>query len=103
MSFQLPREFQPSRGERVFLVGQTGSGKTTVAQRLMPRYGCLAVIDPKCELEIPGVEIYDDPAIIIRRKLDRFIYQPSAHLLTDVDAYNALYKYCYLRKKFFVY
>lgn len=85
------------------VIGQSGSGKTYLSKRLIDWYDNLAIIDPKRTFDYPGVKIYDNPNKILREKPSRFQYRPHPDLLDDMDAYNAVYKYCFVRGNIMVY
>lgn len=63
----------------------------------------MAIIDPKRGFEYEGLKEYDDPKRIIRDNPARFIYRPKPVLLSDLDAYNEVYKHLYMRGDILVY
>lgn len=83
------------RDSRAAIVGQTGTGKTSLALRLLPRTGRLAIIDPKRGIDYPGTPVYSDPELIIRDRPDRFIYRPHESALDDIEQYDRVYRYVY--------
>jgi hypothetical protein len=90
-------------GQRGLCCGQTGSGKSFLCIRLLPSRGRLCIIDPKREFDYPGVPIIDNPEAIRRKKPERFIYRPKESLITDREAYNQVYEFCYRAGGYFIY
>jgi hypothetical protein len=92
--------------ERGAIIGQTGTGKTVLANQLLlaSKAKRLAIIDPKGMFEpLEDVEVTANPRRIIGGKLDRFIFRPNPDDLTNLDAYNEIYKYCFKKEDFLVY
>ena len=89
--------------ERGAIIGRTGTGKSFLARHLLPTRGALAIIDPKRGFDVPKVPVFENAKEIIRRKPPRFIYRPNAEHMTDIAAYDAVYKYCYERGEITVY
>lgn len=88
--------------ERGAIIGRTGSGKSVLATYLLPERGQLAIIDPKGQFDYDA-PIYSSVGKILLFKPKRFIYRPKPDNFTNLDDYNALYKYCYNRGNIFVY
>ena len=97
------KSLQLGRGEHGAIIGQTGTGKSVLARVIIGDVTRLLVIDPKGEFTLPNVEIFDDPKQIIRKRIGRIIYRPKPSLLSDLDAYNRLYKWAYERGNILVY
>ena len=101
VSYLFPLQLQT--GQRGLCCGQTGSGKSFLCYRLIPKHGSLCIIDPKREFDYADVPIFDDHEKIWRKKPERFIYRPQESLITDREAYNEVYRFCYMQGKYFIY
>jgi ABC-type dipeptide/oligopeptide/nickel transport system ATPase component len=97
-------ELQVKNGIHGAIVGQTGTGKSVLARQLLPIKGNLIIVDPKrmfdSKMELP---IYHNPKDVLRDKPKRFIYRPSENLLTDMGAYDVIYRYGYKLKNVLIY
>lgn len=96
-------EIRQDKGIHGFITGQTGTGKTFLAKYLLPEAGLLCVVDPKRKFDYPNLEIFNDVGQIYRRKPQRFIYRPHPTDLSNLRAYDDVYRFCYDRGDFFVY
>jgi energy-coupling factor transporter ATP-binding protein EcfA2 len=98
MSFD-PNNLYVDKGERGIIIGQTGCGKSHLAVRLLPKEGPLLIIDPKRLLQYPA-RVIDSPDKLEKRDpLQRFLYRPKEKYLTDIAAYDAVYKWAYHQGK----
>lgn len=94
----------PNATGRAIIVGQSGSGKTVLARELIKGIKRLIVIDPKRMFTpLPGMTIYDNPDKLIRAKSTFCVYRPAPSLLDDMDSYDKIYKYAYLKGGLTVY
>lgn len=91
-------------GYRAAAIGQTGTGKSFLSLKaLIPKTGRLCIIDPKREIEYPGVKVYHRMAAIEFWQPKRFIYQPTVEDVDKVSAYNQVMKWCFERGGYFMF
>ena len=98
---------------RGLLTGQTGTGKSTLAQVLVQDKRNLLIVDAKNEF-IPSQEyelattldqLEVKAKVVMKENEGRtaLLYRPSYNDLEDMDMYNALFKWAFLRENTFVY
>lgn len=95
-----------NKDERGAIIGQTGTGKSVLATQLLRESNSkrLAIIDPKGMFSYDDdIEVTANPRRIIGGKLDRFIFRPDPDNLTNLEAYNEVYRYCYRKGGFLIY
>jgi len=94
-----------NRDERAAIIGKTGTGKSFLAKRLIGQPNLetekhverqTLIIDSKRTFKIDGYRIVHDPKHINLKKDKFIIYRPDEKFLTDLAAYNEVYKKAYL-------